>query len=103
MRISDWSSDVCSSDLESSGRNVSWPGVRIRSWAGELDRELQRGAQAAGVGFAAAGQIERGAVIDRRANDRQAKRDVDGLSEAGVFEYRQSLVVIHRQIGRAHV
>ena len=64
-----------------------------------------RGAQAAGVGAAGAGQIERRAVVDRGAHDRQAERDVDGVLEAGVLEHRQALVVVHREhrivVGRA--
>ncbi len=59
--------------------------------------ELDRGEQAAGIGAAAAGQIERGAMIDRGAHDRQPERDVDGVAEAGVLEHRQTLIVVHGQ------
>src|SRR5512139_3881228 len=36
---------------------------------GELQRELDRGEQAAGVGDAAAREVERGAVVDRGAHE----------------------------------
>ena len=41
-------------------------------------------------------EVERGAVIDRRARKRQAERHVDAVAEARRLEHRQSLVVIHR-------
>ena len=41
--------------------------------------------------------VERRAVIDRRAHDRQAERDVDRAAEARVLDHRQTLVVIHRE------
>src|SRR5882672_1125529 len=62
----------------------------------EIDRKLQCRAQAAGVGQAAAGQVERGAVIDRSAHNRQSERDIDAAAESGALEWRQALVVIHR-------
>ena len=49
------------------------------------------------IGAAGAGEIERGAVIHRGAQDRQAERHIDGLVEARVFDHRQALVVVHRQ------
>ncbi len=36
-------------------------------------------------------------MVDRGAHDRQAQRDIDGRTEALVLEYRQSLIVVHRQ------
>ena len=41
-------------------------------------------------------QVERRAVIDRRARKRQAERHVDALPEARRLQHGQSLVVIHR-------
>ena len=38
-----------------------------------------------------------GAVVYGSADDRQAERDVDASTKAGVFQYRQTLIVIHRQ------
>jgi methylmalonyl-CoA mutase cobalamin-binding domain/chain len=67
----------------------------------ELDCEQGRGAQAADVRAAAAGQRQRRAVIDGRADDRQAQRHVDGVAEAGVLQHRKALVVIHGQHGVA--
>jgi hypothetical protein len=43
------------------------------------------------------GQVERGAVVDRGADQGQAQRDVDAAPEGGVLEHRQALVVVHRQ------
>src|SRR6185437_13506656 len=53
--------------------------------------------QAADLRAARAGEIERGAVIDRGAHDRQSERHVDGALEARMFDDRQSLIVIHRE------
>src|SRR4051812_34523770 len=61
----------------------------------ELDGKLERLNQAAGIGLAGAGQVERRAVVDRRAHERQAERDVDAAAEARVLQHRQSLVVVH--------
>ena len=49
------------------------------------------------IGAAGAGEIERGAMVDRRANDWQPERYIDAAAEARVLENRQSLVVVHRQ------
>ena len=51
-------------------------------WAGQPHRELHRFDQARRIGDALARDVERGAVIDRRADDRQAQRDVDGAPNA---------------------
>src|SRR5688572_21787550 len=61
----------------------------------ELDGKLHRLDQASGVGLAAAGEVERGAVVDRGAHERQAERDIDAAAEARVLQHRQSLVVVH--------
>ena len=60
---------------------------------------LHGGGEAARIGAAGAGEIERRAVIDRGAHERQAERDVDRRAEAGVLEHRQALVVVHREHG----
>ena len=66
----------------------------------KLDREIDRGEKrpriGAGGGLAVGGQVERGAVVDRRAHNGKSQRHVDAVAEACVFEHRQSLVVIHR-------
>src|SRR5438132_8216730 len=61
----------------------------------EVDGKLERFGEAARVGAAGAGEIERRAVVDRRADERQAERDVHAAAEARVLQHRQSLVVIH--------
>ena len=70
---------------------------RRRRSAGHLQGLFYGGAQAAGIGPAAAGQIQRRAVIHRGAHQRQAEGDIDGVAESLVFEHRQALVVVHRQ------
>src|SRR3989441_5377960 len=61
----------------------------------EVDGKLQRLGEAARVGAVGAGKIERRAVVDGRADERQAERDVHAAAEARVLQHRQSLVVIH--------
>src|SRR5204863_6609191 len=63
----------------------------------ELDGKLHRLDQAARVGAPGAGEVERGAVVDRGAHERQPERDVYALPEARVLQHRQPLVVVHRQ------
>src|SRR2546426_2135573 len=65
----------------------------------ELNGELDGFDQAAGIGFAGPGEVERSAVVDRGAHERQAEGDVHALAEACVLEHRQSLVVIHGEHG----
>src|SRR5215813_9908412 len=50
--------------------------------------------QAGMIGDAAACDVERGAVIDRRTDDRQPERDVDGSTEREQLDRNQPLVVI---------
>ena len=50
--------------------------------------------EAGRVGDALAGDVEGGAVIDRRPDDRQAERDVDGAAEREQLHRDQPLVVI---------
>src|SRR4026209_3043826 len=57
-------------------------------------REAHRLYDARVIGHAAAGDVERGAVIDRGANDRQSERDVDGASKGQQLHRDQALVVI---------
>src|SRR5262245_49031139 len=71
------------------------------SFMRERDGEVDGGGEAAGVGAVGAGEIERGAVIDGGAQDRQAERHVDRAIEAGVLDHGQALVVIHREHGVA--
>ena len=46
---------------------------------------------------AAAGEVQCGAVIDRRADDRQAQSDVDAIGKVKRLDRDQSLVVIQAQ------
>src|SRR5258708_6885382 len=61
----------------------------------KFDRKLHCLDEAAWIGFSAAGDIERRAVIDRGAHEGQAQRDIHAAPEARVLEDRQSLVVVH--------
>jgi hypothetical protein len=70
-----------------------------RRCARHRDGEIRPRRTGCRVGAAAAGQVERGAVIDRGADDGQAERDVDAVLEGGVLEHRQALVVVHREHG----
>jgi len=55
---------------------------------GQLDRELHRGEQAAGIHVArlgrVGGEVERRAVIDRRANERQPERAASAARSSAV-------------------
>src|SRR3954471_2835646 len=70
-----------------------WPNL-LRGTC-ELDGKLDRLDQAAGVGPALAGDVERRAVVDGSAHERQAKCDVHPATEARILEHRQPLVVVH--------
>src|SRR5437879_1026056 len=90
-------------------RRASTPGSCRKCWPKrlrgrcELDRKLGRFDQAARVGLAGSGELERGAVIDRSTHERQAEGHVHAASEARVFEHREALVMVHgeRAIGAA--
>src|SRR3954467_2690048 len=69
-----------------------WPN-RLRGRC-ELDGKLERLQQAARGGLAGARKIERRAMVDRGAHERQAERDIDAASETRVLEHRQPLVVV---------
>lgn len=58
---------------------------------------MNRGAHAARIHCAALCAIQCGAVIDRGADEGQTERDVHAVAEGGVFQYRQTLIVVHRQ------
>src|SRR3546814_5307945 len=80
VRISDWSSDVCSSDLRVEGARVPQPGRKARGAA--------RGAVAGGNAPAAADRrAARGRGEDR---DRpRAPRGIDGSAEIGRASCRE--------------
>src|SRR6266436_10018241 len=92
-----------------STRRASTPGSCRKCWPKrlrgrcELDRKLSRLDQAARVGLAGSGELERGAVIDRSTHERQAEGHVHSASKARVFEHWEALVMVHgeRAIGGA--
>ena len=97
----------CPGRAGSAARSASWRRVQVRgrprpAASGKLDGERRRPrAGCPGPRIARAGEVERGAVVDRGAHDRQAERHVDGVAEARVLQHRQALVVIHREHGVA--
>src|SRR3954454_23763383 len=68
-----WIASTIFSRIHGSWRKF-WPN-RLRGVC-ELDGKLERLEQAAGVGLAGACEIERRAVVHRRAHERQAERDI---------------------------
>src|SRR3989441_9716832 len=87
--------------LMASTRRASTPGSCRKCWPKrlrgrcELDRKLGRLDQAARVGLAGSGELERGAVVDRSTHERQAEGHVHAASEARAFEHREALVMGH--------
>src|SRR3546814_18503046 len=75
MRISDWSSDVCSSDLERSGEPVDEPGVQYHPYQGGLPEDTGTGGQAEDADrdqpFAANGN---GAVTETETEDEPTEK-----------------------------
>ncbi|MNS97900.1 hypothetical protein D3C72_1322490 [compost metagenome] len=57
------------------------------------------------LGLASTGQVQRGAVVYRGADEGQPQRDVHAVAEGAVFQRRQPLVMVHRQhaVGIAQV
>src|SRR3546814_11638833 len=73
MRISDWSSDVCSSDLCTRGCRRRW---RCGSWSTLVDRDLRdHGQQVA---------VVRQGLLDERLRLAFAPAEVPGLLDPGV-------------------
>ena len=62
---------------------------------GKTRRKPDGGDKARRIGAAGAGDIERRAVIRRRAHERQAKRDIDGVVEGERLDRDQGLIVVH--------
>ena len=71
-----------------------WPARAGRRPGGAPSRTAA--AQAARVGDAAAGDVERGAVVGAGAHERQAERHVDAVLDAEVLHRDQPVVVGHR-------
>ena len=77
-----------------------WPIIRTFMGLRYLDPDARRPASSVAsimlgrIGDAFAGDVERGAVIDRRADDRQAERDVHRVTEREQLHGNQSLIVI---------
>src|SRR3546814_3634529 len=83
MRISDWSSDVCSSDLFAAGeRGRGIAGCRSRRWAGRFGDQRVVG----GRGHSGASRPDGPAHVDRRGccsgRDRSADRSLGTTATA---------------------
>jgi hypothetical protein len=61
------------------------------------DRLLDGREQTARIRLAGAREVQRRAMIDRGANNRQAKRDVDAVTKTRILERGQALIVVHRE------
>src|SRR3546814_10855573 len=106
MRISDWSSDVCSSDLTTPGRTRSAPSwsTSPRSRSPPADR-LTADCAGCGGGQTAPASRSRSGISQRYGNDIVSDHN-DLLEETGAprSEARHARVpVTIEQIGRAHV
>src|SRR3546814_7658602 len=98
MRISDWSSDVCSSDLfrafEDHGRTVTWErGIRpdraVCAPASESSQHAATRARGAGA-------------LEARRGPRDGTRRVRHRTES-VWRRMANIVQFENEIGRAHV
>src|SRR5450830_1603704 len=78
-------------------------GVTERSGTGTRAQHVERRVQgllhavAIGQAQSLCSEVERRAVIDRGAYQRQAQGDIDAAPEGGVFQYGQALVMVHGQ------
>ena len=61
----------------------------------QFRREAERRGEARRVGLAGAGEVERGTMVGRGADEGEAERDVDRLGEGEGLGRDQRLVVIH--------
>src|SRR3546814_8666441 len=100
VRISDWSSDVCSSDLQSY--------LRSPAWAPKLDlpSRLHQKAVRADAGLARIADFGRHRAVDRRVHVRiveNEKRSIAAQFQADPLDGRHALRGEHLEIGRAHV
>src|SRR3546814_9854010 len=109
MRISDWSSDVCSSDLRchlSTSRSPAAAPI-----AGSCASRSATGGAEATAAAVAVELIERrplhpGHGLDHQLSDAISALDLEALPRVEVHEHDLELVAIPRvdqQIGRAHV
>ena len=64
----------------------------------EINRCLDRRSQATRIGLASCRQIESRAVVNRGADNGQPQRDINCIMKSQRLEYRQTLVMVHRQI-----
>src|SRR3546814_3471357 len=94
MRISDWSSDVCSSDLTVTGGDVR---MAIRGLApGESYMVMRNGADVSGAFERVSDSEAQGVVTGLRNGDNTVRATVEG--DAGL---RSASLTVRNQIGRA--
>src|SRR3546814_15321939 len=105
MRISDWSSDVCSSDLEDGGEDIlrrAAPVPDVVAQVGEADRTLRRRTMAGGAVVAEdrLAQLDRGRVPCDLV-DRPPFVGREGFLEPGVVgRLRQRVRSEGRRVGK---
>src|SRR5580700_6439152 len=92
-----WPSDFlaakpCAAMTSRKGGNGSCAASSAVSGIGDLGRAFDRCDHAPGIGFALARDVERRAVIGRRAHDGKPQRDVDAVPEGERLEWDQSLI-----------
>ena len=61
----------------------------------QFGRQMQSGDEARSTGPAAAGDVERGAMVGRRADEWQTQRDVYSTLEVQRLQRNQRLIMIH--------
>src|SRR3546814_9831779 len=107
MRISDWSSDVCSSDLEDGGEDIlrrAAPVPDVVAQVGEADRTLRRRTMAGGAVVAEdrLAQLDRGRVPCDLV-DRPPFVGREGFLEPGVVgRLRQRVLVVRGPRSEEH-
>jgi len=66
----------------------------------QLDAQIECGEQASWIRGscprAVGGKVKRSPMVDRGADDGEAQRHVNTVTEAGMLQHRQALVMVHR-------
>src|SRR3546814_7786837 len=100
MRISDWSSDVCSSDLQATGV-ADVAGERLRSIAAALLQRLQAAFGLAGSGGEVGKQLLQPAARGTQGGELAIQRH--GITDSGHQQKAEHRIGNKAEIGRAHV
>src|SRR3546814_2403054 len=101
MRISDWSSDVCSSDLKRNWRARSWRRRKPTQPLHSAQTPSNTTMASSAAGSAGFGVLKPALVADQSPAQRQRGFDLERVAP-----FRLALAAVHaveQQIGRAHV